>query len=203
MDKTSPSSLKHHLFTAAVCLGTVPIKNPNNPLSQYCLMQLDQATATYASLRLRIKTDPIAQNHQWLLRLQARAQAQVQSKSSHSTGLPPPSAMERSPADEQIDDASLLGWRTRLVQCAGRSGQTIETAGAQSAVLDLPSSAAYPSLLPGALPLPATLSAADLTSFDFDRSPHSERYESTGDLVSHGDIVAWPVIHLLAAETLG
>lgn len=90
-----------------------------NPLAQYALVQLNAATAVYHSLRQRLGTQAISQNHEWLCRLQVRAQAQIQASSTGLANLSMPGILAgRSPEDEQIDDSSLLSWRTRLIQHA-------------------------------------------------------------------------------------
>ncbi|GMK58669.1 hypothetical protein CspeluHIS016_0601110 [Cutaneotrichosporon spelunceum] len=102
----------YHLFTAAVCLGTMIILNPTNPLAGLVLGQLDHSLKLYSSVLRDHATPSLVQNHQWLLRLRARALSKVE----HA---PPP------PGDEADVDVELLGWRTRLVERArGRATAT-------------------------------------------------------------------------------
>jgi hypothetical protein len=94
----------YHLFTAAVCIGTLVIKDPSNPLANFCLGQIDHSIRLYG-LVLRDHAIPsLVQNHQWLLRLRARAAATLEH--AQPTG-----------ADEDVD-VELLGWRTRLIERA-------------------------------------------------------------------------------------
>ncbi|RSH80750.1 hypothetical protein EHS25_007086 [Saitozyma podzolica] len=63
----------YHLFTAAMCLGTLVLKNPLNPLAQFSLQQLSAAVQIYESLIKRHQSHAMAQNHDWLSRLLRRA----------------------------------------------------------------------------------------------------------------------------------
>ncbi|BEI83841.1 hypothetical protein CcaverHIS002_0404450 [Cutaneotrichosporon cavernicola] len=103
----------YHLFTAAVCLGTMIILNPTNPLAGLVLGQIDHSIKLYSSVLRDHATPSLVQNHQWLLRLRARALSKVE----HA---PPP------PGDEADVDVELLGWRTRLVERA-REGKRATT----------------------------------------------------------------------------
>lgn len=81
------------------------ILNPTNPLVGLVLGQIDHSIKLYSSVLRDHATPSLVQNHQWLLRLRARALSKVE----HA---PPP------PGDEADVDVELLGWRTRLVERA-------------------------------------------------------------------------------------
>lgn len=98
----------YHLFTAAVCIGTLIIINPANPLSGLVMGLLDQSLRLYSSVQRDHATPSLQQNHQWLLRLRARAMSKL-------------SNLEQVPHDAEADaevDVELLGWRTRLIERA-------------------------------------------------------------------------------------
>ncbi|TXT11220.1 hypothetical protein VHUM_01971 [Vanrija humicola] len=94
----------YHLFTAAVCIGTMIIKNSTNPLAGFAIGQVDHSIKLYSSVLRDHATPSLVQNHQWLLRLRQRALAKLE----HA----PPGA-----ADDDVD-VELLGWRTRLIERA-------------------------------------------------------------------------------------
>lgn len=81
------------------------ILNPTNPLAGLVLGQIDHSIKLYSSVLRDHATPSLVQNHQWLLRLRARALSKVE----HA---PPP------PGDGADVDVELLGWRTRLVERA-------------------------------------------------------------------------------------
>lgn len=81
------------------------ILNPTNPLAGLVLGQIDHSIKLYSSVLRDHATPSLVQNHQWLLRLRARALSKVE----HA---PPP------PGDGEDVDVELLGWRTRLVERA-------------------------------------------------------------------------------------
>lgn len=96
----------YHLFTAAVCIGTLIIINPANPLSGLVMGLLDQSIRLYSSVQANYGTPSLQQNHQWLLRLRARAASKL---------LDSPPAQE---TDDPRVDVELLGWQTRLIKRA-------------------------------------------------------------------------------------
>jgi len=130
----------YHLFTAAVCIGTMIIKNSSNPLSGMALAQIDHSIKLYSSVLKDHATPSLVQNHQWLLRLRQRALAKIEHDRSDQNS--PRRAEEEE--DDEID-IELLGWRTRLVERARHPHRSSTTA----SVPPGPSSApALPSLSP-------------------------------------------------------
>ncbi|KLT43595.1 hypothetical protein CC85DRAFT_301200 [Cutaneotrichosporon oleaginosum] len=134
----------YHLFTAAVCLGTMIILNPTNPLAGLVLGQIDHSIKLYSSVLRDHATPSLLQNHQWLLRLRARALSKVE----HA---PPP------PGDEGDVDVELLGWRTRLVERARgqRRATTIRRDGDDSPATASLGASPAPMHMPDAMPGPA------------------------------------------------
>ncbi|WWC87416.1 uncharacterized protein L201_002305 [Kwoniella dendrophila CBS 6074] len=67
--------LWYHIFTAAVCLGTMVLRNPTSVLSQFAITSIDQSISVYSSLIKHNQTSSISmiQNHDWLIRLRSRA----------------------------------------------------------------------------------------------------------------------------------
>jgi hypothetical protein len=106
------------------------ILNPTNPLAGLVLGQIDHSIKLYSSVLRDHATPSLVQNHQWLLRLRARALSKVE----HA---PPP------PGDEADVDVELLGWRTRLVERA-RGGGRATTIRREA---DSPASGASPGLV--------------------------------------------------------
>lgn len=115
---------QYHLFTAAVCLGTLILNHPQNVLAEFALGQIDVASACYAELLRTTSSRTLMQNHEWLLRLRARCSSRmVQSadREGRASGTGVPSR------DEEDGDVELLGWRTRLIERANRGGQRATT----------------------------------------------------------------------------
>nr|XP_018266019.1 uncharacterized protein I303_02397 [Kwoniella dejecticola CBS 10117]OBR88177.1 hypothetical protein I303_02397 [Kwoniella dejecticola CBS 10117] len=85
--------LWYHIFTAAVCLGTMVLRNPTSVLSQFALTSIDQAISVYSLLIKQNNTTSMVQNHDWLIRLRSRvfnkiitvSQSQSQSQSQNQS----------------------------------------------------------------------------------------------------------------------
>ncbi|EJT46054.1 hypothetical protein A1Q1_05436 [Trichosporon asahii var. asahii CBS 2479] len=105
----------YHLFTAAICIGTMIIKNSSNPLSQLALVQIDHAIKLYSSVIKLNPTPSLIQNHQWLLHLRQRALAASEQESTGGSSAPRESIEDD---DDDDIDVKLMGWRTRLIQRA-------------------------------------------------------------------------------------
>lgn len=105
---------QYHLFTAAICIGTMIIKNSSNPLSQLALVQIDHSIKLYSSVIKLNPTPSLIQNHQWLLHLRQRALAASEQESTGGSSAP----REDTEDDDDDIDVKLLGWRTRLIQRA-------------------------------------------------------------------------------------
>jgi hypothetical protein len=111
-----------------MCLGTLVLKNPLNPLAQFSLQQLNSAVQIYESLIKRHQSHAMAQNHDWLSRLHRRASAKVAQATfgSGDTALQSTTHSVHS-NDEMVDDAELLGWRTRLIEHAAQGTRRATT----------------------------------------------------------------------------
>ncbi|KAL1410582.1 hypothetical protein Q8F55_004595 [Vanrija albida] len=128
----------YHLFTAAVCIGTMIIKNSSNPLAGFAIGQVDHSIKLYSSVLRDHATPSLVQNHQWLLRLRQRALAKLE----HA----PPGAG----ADDDVD-VELLGWRTRLIERARGVNRATNLPVASTPHSSVPSTAG-PTTAPGSAP---------------------------------------------------
>lgn len=95
----------YHAFNSAVTMATVILADPHNELACFCLAQMDQVINVYTSLVLSRTSTRMSQNLRWIMRLRQRAV----------------DLMERVPATDRhmpvtMEDAELLGWRTRLIE---------------------------------------------------------------------------------------
>ncbi|WWD21848.1 hypothetical protein CI109_106336 [Kwoniella shandongensis] len=113
----------YHLFTAAVCLGTLILKNPQSVLATFALTQIDQAINVFSILIKQNNTPSMVQNHDWLIRLRQRAinkvhQAQAGAGEARSWGS------GEQQEEEEEEDRELLGWRTRLIE-RGATGTSV------------------------------------------------------------------------------
>lgn len=108
------------------------ILNPTNPLAGLVLSQIDHSIKLYSSVLRDHATPSLVQNHQWLLRLRARALSKVE----HA---PPP------PGDGEDVDIELLGWRTRLVERArgGHRATNIASGGERGRASDASTTAPF------------------------------------------------------------
>jgi hypothetical protein len=111
-----------------MCLGTLVLKNPLNPLAQFSLQQLSAAVQIYESLIKRHQSHAMAQNHDWLSRLLRRASAKITQAISGSGDAALRSATHSIHSnDEMADDVELLGWRTRLIEHAAQGTRRATT----------------------------------------------------------------------------
>lgn len=106
---------QYHLFTAAVCLGTLVLNHPHNVLSEFARGQIDLAIACYSSLLRGTTSKTLLQNHDWLVRLRDRCASEV-------SRLPGTHAPDGTSSSRHAEDAELLGWRTRLIERAATGG---------------------------------------------------------------------------------
>ncbi|OCF39133.1 hypothetical protein I317_07074 [Kwoniella heveanensis CBS 569] len=67
--------LWYHIFTAAVCLGTMVLRNPTSVLAQFAITSIDTSIAVYSALikQNNSHSPSMVQNHDWLIRLRQRA----------------------------------------------------------------------------------------------------------------------------------
>ncbi|KAK6904287.1 hypothetical protein I203_107803 [Kwoniella mangroviensis CBS 8507] len=136
--------LWYHIFTAAVCLGTMVLRNPTSVLSQFAITSIDQSINVYSLLIKQNNTTSMIQNHDWLCRLRKRvfnkvlvaAQSQSQSQSQQdeqeingrrsslasdtSQSVPNGNGNGNGTAEEDMD---IVGWRTRLIESASNGTQ--------------------------------------------------------------------------------
>ncbi|THC88982.1 hypothetical protein EYZ11_011566 [Aspergillus tanneri] len=122
---------KNESLTSALCLGTLVLRNPANPMATFVLAQIDAAIDLFTSvIQQGANTPRYRRNLQWLLKLRTRASSKI--SAAKSTQRPQsqrdrdsscPGTRER----EDSEDVELLGWRTRLIERAGQDRQTIRT----------------------------------------------------------------------------
>ncbi|KAL4939489.1 hypothetical protein BDV06DRAFT_198793 [Aspergillus oleicola] len=146
----------YHVFGSALCLGTLVLRDPCNPMAAFVLAQLDLAIDLFTSLiQNGANTPRYCRNLQWLNKLRARVSSKISIASTpagqqpdlnsnqhpqreHGSGPGPGTDSDR-PATSQTqqgglrehsededEDVELLGWRTRLIERAG-PGQDRQT----------------------------------------------------------------------------
>ncbi|WVQ84771.1 hypothetical protein IAT38_006928 [Cryptococcus sp. DSM 104549] len=117
----------HHSFSAAVCMGTLVLKNPKNVLAPLALSLVDQVVTTYTGVVQARNSINMARNLTWLVQLRQQAHARMDEHMSnnHDTGTSTGTDMSREWGD---DHADLLGWRTRLISRAGKGRQEAKSA---------------------------------------------------------------------------
>ncbi|BEI84665.1 hypothetical protein CcaverHIS002_0500660 [Cutaneotrichosporon cavernicola] len=115
----------YHAFNSAVCVGTLILTNPANPLAGFALSQIDAAIALYTAVVQGRTSRRMIHNLQWLLKLRQRASdriARALANAGTKDGLTEAEDLSDS------DDVELLGWRTRLIQRATHGATPIQTA---------------------------------------------------------------------------
>lgn len=112
--------LQYHVFNAAVCMGTLVLKDPRNMLASYALSLIDSAIGLYTNIIQSHSTTRLLRNLEWLLKLRQRAGSRIASVSTMQLDH-----VAQTSDDE--DDAELIGWRTRLVQRLGKGTQMATT----------------------------------------------------------------------------
>ncbi|WVQ76376.1 hypothetical protein IAR50_006041 [Cryptococcus sp. DSM 104548] len=111
----------YHLFTAAVCLGTLILKNPQSALATFALCQIEQAIHVYSILIKQNNSPSMVQNHEWLVRLHQRSAKKMAQTSSADGSGGGPNDWKDDVAGQEEEDRELLGWKTRLI-ARGASG---------------------------------------------------------------------------------
>ncbi|KAF2675737.1 hypothetical protein K458DRAFT_411013 [Lentithecium fluviatile CBS 122367] len=119
-----------HVFGSALCLGTLVLRDPVNTMSAYVLTQIDIAIDLFTSLLHHGAGTPrYHRNLEWLLKLRARASFKMSAASTSrmagSQRDANPDWRRRSEVEEDSEDLELLGWRTRLIERAGQTSQTV------------------------------------------------------------------------------
>jgi DNA-directed RNA polymerase delta subunit len=99
----------YHLFTAAVCVGTMIIKNAANPLADFALGQIDHSIRLYSAVLRDHATPSLLQNHQWLLRLRQRALHKIEHEAQARRRGRRRRARRRAGSNESGDDADADG----------------------------------------------------------------------------------------------
>ncbi|RSL96732.1 hypothetical protein CDV31_013336 [Fusarium ambrosium] len=111
----------YHVFGSALCLGTLVLRDPGNVMANFALTQIDAALSLFTSLLQHGAHPPrYKRNLQWLLNLRTRALSKISSVS----------ALQRDDDGDREDDEDIefLGWRTRLIERAGKGHQkTVRT----------------------------------------------------------------------------
>ncbi|KAK9234666.1 hypothetical protein V1525DRAFT_391222 [Lipomyces kononenkoae] len=122
-----------HVFNSVLCLGTLVLRDPGNAMATFVLAQIDAAIGLFASLIQHGASTPrYHRNFQWLLKLRARASSKI-SMASNAKKVDlqrdvDADRQSKSRGDiEDDEDVELLGWRTRLIERAGKDHQTIRT----------------------------------------------------------------------------
>ncbi|UOH84813.1 hypothetical protein LQV05_001627 [Cryptococcus neoformans] len=130
----------YHSFNSAVCMGTLILQTPHNPMATFALSQIDACITLYTSVVQSHASPRLAKNLQWLLRLRHRAHTKMNQN-------PPDAAAEAMASmhtsNEEDEDIELLGWRTRLIHRATRGTQKATT------ISPMPSSQANHTPSPG------------------------------------------------------
>lgn len=120
------------MFGSALCLGTLVLRDPTNALASLALSQLDAAIAVFTSLiRHGANTPRYHRNLRWLVKLRDRASSKMSTATTVQTDnerrAADPAEPRSSDDREDGDDIELLGWRTRLIERAGKNSHTIRT----------------------------------------------------------------------------
>ncbi|KAL4736407.1 hypothetical protein BDV11DRAFT_211264 [Aspergillus similis] len=126
----------YHTFGSALCLGTLVLRDPGNPMATFVLGQIDTAIELFTSLVQTANTPRYRRNLQWLTKLHARVSSKISTASTKANSQRPENAAPASdrPTDatrgerEDSEDVELLGWRTRLIERADHQNRhTIRT----------------------------------------------------------------------------
>ncbi|OCF42823.1 hypothetical protein I317_03300 [Kwoniella heveanensis CBS 569] len=112
----------YHLFTAAVCFGTILVKHPQNVLAPLALIQMEKTIEIFWSLAKKYDSPSMKRNHELLTRLRNRVINRV---STGDTGT-----LSNDLPDNGLEDdvVELLGWRTRLINCVTQDANRLNQA---------------------------------------------------------------------------
>lgn len=114
-------------------MGTLIFKSPQNPLSDFALGLINTVIEAFTSAVQTGSSPRLSTNLQWLIRLRRRCQDAIDKSKCESAGQQTTSdnstfalregdTGDNSDQDDP-DNFSLLGWRTRLIQRAAFGGQ--------------------------------------------------------------------------------
>ncbi|CAH0022329.1 unnamed protein product [Clonostachys rhizophaga] len=120
----------YHVFNSALCLGTLVLRDPGNIMSSFVLTQLDASISLFTSLLQHgARTPRYKRNLQWLIKLRARALAEISTASTAQRNGAPGDVDQghgnNAGGEGDDEDVELLGWRTRLIERAGQDRQKI------------------------------------------------------------------------------
>lgn len=107
---------QYHLFNAAVCMGNLVLHRPHDQLAGFAMIQLESTIGLYLKIVPLRSSPAVMRNLKWLWRLRARA-AQAGTRGA-DTSVCDVESIE----DADVDDANMLGWRTRLIERATETG---------------------------------------------------------------------------------
>ncbi|KAL4749214.1 hypothetical protein BDW72DRAFT_195035 [Aspergillus terricola var. indicus] len=126
----------YHVFGSALCLGTLVLRDPRNPMATFVLGQIDIAIELFTSLVQPANTPRYRRNLQWLVKLRARVSSKISTASTQVNSQRPENAAPANDIQtdaargdrEDSEDVELLGWRTRLIERADHQNRhTIRT----------------------------------------------------------------------------
>ncbi|KAL4970486.1 fungal specific transcription factor domain-containing protein [Aspergillus stella-maris] len=136
----------YHVFGSALCLGTLVLRDPGNPMATFVLAQLDLAIDLFTSLiQNGANTPRYCRNLQWLNKLRSKVSSKISLASTPAGQQPSTTINQREPgsshdhvttserpgtgqrqqeaprehSEDEDEDVELLGWRTRLIERAG------------------------------------------------------------------------------------
>ncbi|OWZ45798.1 hypothetical protein C361_02913 [Cryptococcus neoformans Tu259-1] len=109
-------ALWYHLFNAAVCMGNLVLHRPHDQLAGFAMIQLESTIGLYLKIVPLRSSPAVMRNLKWLWRLRARA-AQAGTRGADTS-----TCDVESIEDADVDDANMLGWRTRLIERATETG---------------------------------------------------------------------------------
>lgn len=97
-------------------MGNLVLHRPHDQLAGFAMIQLESTISLYLKIVPLRSSPAVMRNLKWLLRLRARA-AQAGTHSADTSTCDVVST-----EDANVDDASLLGWRTRLIERVAETG---------------------------------------------------------------------------------
>ncbi|WVF69452.1 hypothetical protein IAT40_004229 [Kwoniella sp. CBS 6097] len=115
----------YHVFNSAVCVGTLVLRDPHNPLANFAITQIDGAIRlmTLLSQSGASSQRPI-KNLQWLHQLRARAVTKMGASQDEDNVLHEDA---NDSLQHNTEDVEHLGWRTRLIEAGSKNKPTAKT----------------------------------------------------------------------------
>ena len=108
-----------HVFSAAVCLSTIPIVSPQTALTGLAMSYLDTAIALSREVQDVLPQRSLQENLGWLIRLRERAWKRMNEVHLNDMDASNPLELtipERPIEPDVAEHLSLVGWRTKLVE---------------------------------------------------------------------------------------